>query len=92
MIDTGFTSHLTLPAEVVENLALERSGFVEVELADGGIADLEVYDAWVLWHGKRHPIPVYASPGSPLIGMALLRGSRLQMDAVPGGEVVIEEL
>ncbi len=42
MIDTGFTGHLTLPADVVQSLALSGRGFVEVELADGGTTALDV--------------------------------------------------
>ena len=59
MIDTGFTGHLTLPAEVVRSLALSGRGFVEVELADGSTAALEVYDARVLWRGRERFVPVY---------------------------------
>ncbi len=39
----------------------------------------------------RAPVAVIAAEGQPLVGMALLRGSRLTVDAVPGGEVLIEE-
>lgn len=92
VIDTGFTGYLTLPADVVRALALSGSGFVEVELADGGTAALDVYDAHVLWRGRERPVPVYEAEGGPLVGMSLLRGSRLTVDVEPGGEVVIEDL
>jgi hypothetical protein len=36
-------------------------------------------------------VAVIAAEGQPLIGMALLRGSRLILDAEPGGEVLVEE-
>jgi clan AA aspartic protease len=92
VIDTGFTGHLTLPTEVVGSLALTERGFVEVELADGSTSALRVYDARVLWRGQERPVPVYEAEGSSLIGMSLLRGSRLTIDVQPDGEVVIEDL
>jgi hypothetical protein len=35
---------------------------------------------------------VIAAEGQPLIGMALLRRSRLSVEALPGGEVTVSEL
>jgi clan AA aspartic protease len=92
VVDTGFTGHLTLPSEVVLSLDLLERGFVEVELADGGYTGLDVYEARVLWGDQQLPIPVYETEGEPLVGMSLLRGSRLTVEVAPGGEVVIEDL
>lgn len=94
VIDTGFTGHLTLPRDVTRSLALPGRGFVEVELADGSSTALDVYEARVLWHGRSRPVPVYETgeAGGPLVGMSLLRGSRLEAEIVPGGEVVVRPL
>jgi clan AA aspartic protease len=91
IIDTGFTGHLTLPPETVRSLSLPERGFVEVELADGGMATLRAYETRVLWHGRPRRVPVYEADGGPLIGMSLLRGSTLTVDVIPGGEVAIAE-
>lgn len=90
-IDTGFTGYLTLSPEVVQSLSLPRQGFVEVELADGGNATLEVFEARILWHGWPHRVPVYGTGGGPLVGMSLLHGSRLTVEVVSDGMVTIEE-
>ena len=66
-IDTGFTGHLKLPPETVRSLSLPERGFVEVELADGGMATLGVYEARVLWHWRPLRVPVYEADGAPLI-------------------------
>lgn len=94
VIDTGFTGHLTLPRDMVRSLALPRRGFVEVELADGGTTALDVYEARVIWHDRLRSVPVYETgeSGGLLVGMSLLRGSRLEAEVVPGGEVVIRTL
>lgn len=53
---------------------------------------LGVYDARVLWRGRERFVPVYEAEGDPLVGMSLLRGSRLTIEVEPGGDVVIEDL
>jgi clan AA aspartic protease len=90
-IDTGFTGHLTLPPETVRSLSLPERGFVEVELADGEMATLGVYEARVLWHWRPLRVPVYEADGAPLIGMSLLRGSTLTIEVIPRGAVTIDE-
>lgn len=69
---------------------LRRS--TEVELADGSILEVEIYRVGLLWHGRQRVVRAYVAPGEVLIGMELLRGSRLMVDAVPEGEVSVEEL
>lgn len=91
VIDTGFTGYLTLPADVTGSLRLPRRGSETFLLADGSEAVLPVYRGRVLWHGREFRIPVSQADGEALVGMSLLRGSRLTVDAVPGGEVRIEE-
>jgi clan AA aspartic protease len=91
VIDTGFTGHLTLPPDTVHSLSLPERGFVEVELADGEMTSLSVYEAHVLWHGLTRRVPVYEAGGGPLIGMSLLRGSTLTVQVIPGGEITIAE-
>ena len=95
VIDTGFTDWLTIPAGVAEYLGLPVRGSVEAELADGRVERLPIYRVRVSWHGRTRSVKAYAAPGfaeEALIGMSLLRGSRLTVDATPGGTVRIEEL
>lgn len=92
VIDTGFTDWLTLPPDVVEYLGLPVRGSVDVELADGSVERLPIHRVMVSWHGRTRLVRAYATPGGVLIGMALLGGSRLTVDAVPGGAVRIEKL
>jgi clan AA aspartic protease len=91
VIDTGFTGHIALPARAVRSLALPELGSEELMLADGSMEITTVHRAAVEWHGRPRTVPALAVGAEPLIGMALLAGSRLVMDAVPGGDVVVEE-
>lgn len=92
VIDTGFTGELTLSPAAVRQLSLGFRGYREVTLANGSEDSLGLYEARVVWHGRRRSLEVLEADGGPLVGMALLRGSELHLRVVDGGEVVIEEL
>jgi len=61
-------------------------------LADGSEVLLKKYHATVLWHDLPHQISILQSDGGSLLGMGLLEGQRLTIDAIEGGEVRIEYL
>ena len=91
-VDTGFTGALCLPPDVVRSLSLPLVGRGVAVLADGRAVETRVHRARVLWHGRERVARVLATEGGPLVGMSLLRGSRLTVDVVPGGAVRIEGL
>ena len=83
---------VTLPTAVIGRLDLPSAGGRTFELANGEPFDFDVYDGWVLWHGRRSRVVVLQAESTPLLGMELLWGSRLTVDALAGGTVEIEEL
>ncbi len=91
VIDTGFDGELTLPSGTIRRLDYPYAGSAGGVLADGSEVQFDYHEGRVLWHGIVRPVAVIAAEGQPLIGMALLHGSRLKMDAVPCGEVLVEE-
>src|SRR4051794_13659397 len=92
IVDTGFTGSLCLPPDLVTSLSLPLVGRAVAVLADGRAVETPVHRARVVWYGRERVARVLATEGGSLVGMALLRGSRLTVDAVPGGDVVVEEL
>ena len=95
VIDTGLTEETTLPQEVISrlNLTLANDGDdFENTLADGTTTAPMIYTVRILWHDRLREIEVVNMETDPLIGMKLLRGSNLSVDAVPGGQVTITEL
>ena len=92
VLDTGFTGYLTLPSESISQLGLPSAGQRTFELANGELFDFQVYLGSVSWHGRPSDVLVLQSDSVPLLGMALLWGSRITMDALNDGEVAIEEL
>lgn len=90
VIDTGFSGYLSLPLDVITALPLP---FIETQtfsLGNNAIVDFDLYGATLLWDGQEREILVLASEAHPLVGMSLLKGFRVCIDAVDGGEVRIE--
>jgi clan AA aspartic protease len=92
VIDTGFTGFLSLPTDIIIELGLEWSYRDRATLGDGSETVFDVYNAEIVWNGQLRSIEVDAAETEPLLGMALLRGYRLQVDTIEGELVTIETL
>ncbi len=89
-IDTGFTEWLGLPARYIDALRLEAVDTDVVMLADNQEQRVEVYVANVIWGLQRYSVRVHRVGTMPLVGMSLLQGLVLTMDARHGGAVEVE--
>jgi clan AA aspartic protease len=89
VIDTGF---LSLPREIIIALNLPWTGIDRGTLGDGSEITFEVYAATVIWDGEYRDIPINEAETDPLLGMNLLYGYDLQIQAVEGGRVTIKTL
>lgn len=92
VIDTGFTGFLSLPSAIIATLNLPWSASDIVTLGDGSETLFDLYTAVVIWDGQYRDIYIAESETEPLLGMGMLYGYRLQVDAVEGGIVKIEAL
>ena len=92
VIDTGFTSFLSLPLSMITDLGLPWHYRDVGTLGDGSEVVFEIYKATVIWDGQNQIVDVAASEADPLVGMGLLYGFKLQIEAVEGGLVTIEAL
>ncbi len=54
-------------------------------LGDGSEVVFEIYKASVIWDGQEQIIDVADSDADPLVGMGLLYGIKLQIEAIEGG-------
>jgi predicted aspartyl protease len=61
-------------------------------LGDGSQTLFEFYTGIVIWDGQYRMIDIAESETEPLLGLAMFRGYRLQVDNVEGGIVKIEVL
>jgi clan AA aspartic protease len=92
VIDTGFTGFLSLPTVIIMELGLEWSYRDRATLGDGSETVFDVYNAEIVWNGDLRSIEIDAAETEPLLGMALLKGYRLQVDTIEGGLVTIKTL
>jgi len=92
VMDTGFTGTVALPVADVQRLGLSNPRRQQVAFANGETGNCDVYQADVIWEGEQQSARLYAIGVEPLVGMALLDGSRVTMDVAEGGPVVIEPL
>lgn len=90
IVDTGSTSELTLPAELIEVFQLDFVQEQPTTLADGQVIHTRVFHAQILWHSSFRRVRVIELKMDPLIGMRLLEGSLLFVHARAGGEVLVE--
>lgn len=81
-----------LPPDIIAALGLPFVGRGAAVLADGRLVETRYHRGRVLWHPRERGVKVLATAGGPLVGMALLRGSRLTVEVAPAGDVVVEEL
>lgn len=65
VIDTGYNGFLTLPAELVADMALPFVGPSRATLANGAVETFDVYEATILWDGQSRDIEADATGGIP---------------------------
>ena len=92
VIDTGFTGFLTLPSALITSLDLSWRGREQGVLGDGSLQLFEVYAATVIWNGRPQTVETNAAEVIPLVGMGLIHGHELRIQAVKRGIVTIEPL
>lgn len=92
VIDTGFTGFLTLPLSTINSLGLELYSRETGTLGDGSTRIFDVYSGLIIWDGEYRQIDVNAAETDPLVGMSMIYGYRMQLDAVEGGAVTLRSL
>jgi len=92
VIDTGFDGYLTLPSVVAEALGLTWRSRGRALLADGSESVFDIYEGSVVWDGEERRILIDVSDTEPLVGMGMLNGYELCIQAIMGGRVEIEAI
>lgn len=87
VIDTGFDGALSLPPARIAALSLPWRRRGRALLADGSESLFDIYEATSVWDGTARRIAVDAADTDPLLGMALLYGYELTLQAVVEGAV-----
>jgi clan AA aspartic protease len=92
IVDTGYTGFLTLPSTIITTLNLTWYMQQEGVLGDGSLCIFNVYEASIIWDGQIRTIEINESNTDPLVGMGLLEGYELKIQAIADGLVTITAL
>ena len=92
VLDTGFSGSLTLPTSLIATLGLPFRSRGSALLADGSEAEFDIHAATILWDGVSRNVLIEAADTDPLVGMGLLYGHDIHIQAVDGGSVLIQRL
>ena len=92
IVDTGFDGALSLPSSVIATLGWSWRTRGRALLADGSESVFDIYEGKVLWDGKPRRILVDEADTTPLIGMSLLSGYKLEMEIQKAGKITIVRL
>lgn len=92
IIDTGYSGSLILPSEMIEELELTCYATQEGVLGNGSVHQFNVHEVSVIWDGKVQSIEINSAEAGPLVGMGLLEGHEIRIEAVAGGDVTIQAL
>ena len=92
IMDTGFNGDLTLPLRAIGRLNATLYDTQTHLMANGGEVDSPVYHVEIEWLGETRNVEILALDGNPLLGTGLLTGCHIDIEAIEGGEVIIETL
>ena len=92
ILDTGFSGSRTLPPSVITTLGLPFRSRGRAVLADGSETEFDIHAATIVWDAVPRNILVEAADTDPLVGMGLLYGHEIHIQAVDGGPVTIQRL
>ena len=89
-VDTGFSEYLALPGDTIDYLGLSPAGFTEARLANDQVQRFDLFHAEVVFGRRVQYIQVHRTESESLVGMSLLSGSVIKIDARVGGAVELE--
>jgi clan AA aspartic protease len=92
VVDTGYTSSLTLPAAQIAKLGLDWKGFDRCILGDGSECLFDIYAGEVQWDGQWKNVTIDEAASDPLVGMELMNGFEIIIQVRNGGQVTIKKL
>lgn len=90
IIDSAFDGELALPPHLALRLPIEIAGHQTLALADGTTIYSPYYRLSLEWDGEERLVEVLLLDGSPLLGVNMWDGTRMQIEWTEGGEVEVE--
>ncbi|MBV9851960.1 MAG: hypothetical protein JO250_20030 [Armatimonadetes bacterium] len=92
VVDTGFEGELALPPSLLRQMDAAFWESRYVLMPNGQEERHAVYEVSLNWDDEPRPTEVLVLDGNPLLGMLLIDGNHLHVEATEGGEILIEPL
>lgn len=92
VVDTGFNADLILHSSVAAALGVHVEGMERAMLADGSVISFPMGRAQLHWNGTLRHVNVGIADIVSHVGMQVLDGHELRIQAVPDGAVQITPL
>lgn len=92
LLDTGYNGFLTLAPSQIADLDLPYITQGAAVLGNGQPIEFDLHRGIVVWDDISITGEIAALGDFPLVGMSLLHGYHLEMDAIEGNAVVIQKL
>ena len=92
VLDTGFNGDVSLPIPTIRRLQLRPMGQRRFTLADGEVSVMNTYLGRANWHEEPLEVIIVESQGTAMVGMNLLWGSRITIEARENGDILIDKL
>ncbi len=90
VVDTGYNGSLSVTPDIAQRLELPFRETRSYELGSGEIVEFQVHDITVVWDGELREAAALVTDGGVLVGMSMMTGYTLFIDAIDGGEVRIK--
>ena len=92
VVDTGFTSAISLPQDFVDALGLPFREVGIIFVANEGVYEISLYEGAVVWDGAARATTVHCLAGEPLVGLELLMDHLLTLPVRSGETFTIRRL
>ena len=92
VVDTGFNGSLTLPPVMIAPLGLTWRSRGSAILANGSVEECDIYSGVVVWDEQPRPVLIETADTVPLVGMSLIWGYELLVQAINGGIVTFRRM
>jgi predicted aspartyl protease len=69
-IDTGFSGHLTLPADLIAEFGLVYDRSEKYTLGDNSEREFEIFRVRLSWYGRDRTVFALSTESDPLVGMS----------------------
>ncbi len=91
LLDTGFNGFLALPPELIDVLGVEQLSREQYMTASGAMHFTGIYEAVIIFGGRRLVVDEIVEAAEPLVGVGLLWEFKVCLGYREGGDVTLEE-